>query len=74
MGMSLERKDEIILQPEPEGSFSIFVPELPSVATQDGVRAVEHAVDRDFGRMLKRPGGASLFKVKPWNIRRRHMS
>lgn len=25
---------EILLQPEPEGGFSVFVPELPSVATQ----------------------------------------
>ena len=32
--MSIERKYEIVLQPEPEGGFSIFVPELPSVATQ----------------------------------------
>ena len=32
--MSIERDYEIILQPEPEGGFSVFVPELPSVATQ----------------------------------------
>ncbi len=32
--MSIERKYEIMLQPEPEGGFSVFVPELPSVATQ----------------------------------------
>lgn len=32
--MSIEREYEIILQPEPEGGFSVFVPELPSVATQ----------------------------------------
>lgn len=31
--MSIEREYEIILQPEPEGGFSVFVPELPSVAT-----------------------------------------
>lgn len=31
--MSIERKYEIMLQPEPEGGFSV-VPELPSVATQ----------------------------------------
>jgi len=32
--VSIEREYEIILQPEPEGGFSVFVPELPSVATQ----------------------------------------
>jgi predicted RNase H-like HicB family nuclease len=32
--MSVDREYEIVLQPEPEGGFSIFVPELPSVATQ----------------------------------------
>ena len=28
--MSIEREYEIVLQPEPEGGFSVFVPELPS--------------------------------------------
>jgi antitoxin HicB len=32
--MSIKREYEIVLQPEPEGGFSVFVPELPSVATQ----------------------------------------
>ena len=32
--MSIEREYEIILQSEPEGGFSVFVPELPNVATQ----------------------------------------
>jgi len=32
--MNIRRKYEIILQPELEGGFSVFVPELPSVATQ----------------------------------------
>lgn len=32
--MSNEREYEIVLRPEPEGGFSVFVPELPSVATQ----------------------------------------
>jgi antitoxin HicB len=32
--MSAEREYEIVLQPEPEGGFSVFVPKLPSVATQ----------------------------------------
>ena len=32
--MSIEREYEIVLQAEPEGGFSVFVPELPSVATQ----------------------------------------
>ena len=32
--MSIEGEYEIMLQPEPEGGFSVFVPELPSVATQ----------------------------------------
>jgi len=32
--MSVEREYEIVLQPESEGGFSVFVPELPRVATQ----------------------------------------
>lgn len=32
--MSTEREYEILLQPEPEGGLSVFVPELPSVSTQ----------------------------------------
>jgi len=32
--VSIEREYEIVLQPEPEGGFSVLVPELPSVATQ----------------------------------------
>ncbi len=32
--MSIEREYEIVLQPEPEGGFSVFGPELSSVATQ----------------------------------------
>ena len=41
--MSLEREYEIVLQPEPEGGFSVFVPELPSVATQG--ETIEEAID-----------------------------
>jgi hypothetical protein len=33
-GMSIKREYEIMLQPESEGGFSVFVPELPSAATQ----------------------------------------
>jgi predicted RNase H-like HicB family nuclease len=32
--MSIEREYEIVLQSESEGGFSVFVPELPRVATQ----------------------------------------
>jgi len=32
--VSIEREYEIVMQPEPEGGFSVFVPELPGVATQ----------------------------------------
>lgn len=32
--MAINREYEIVLQLEPEGGFSVFVPELPSVATQ----------------------------------------
>jgi predicted RNase H-like HicB family nuclease len=32
--VSIEREYEIVLHSEPEGGFSVFVPELPSVATQ----------------------------------------
>lgn len=32
--MSTEREYEIVLQPDHEGGFSVFVPKLPGVATQ----------------------------------------
>jgi antitoxin HicB len=32
--MSTECEYEIVLRPEPEGGFSVFVPELPSVGAQ----------------------------------------
>jgi len=41
--MSIEREYEIVLQPEPEGGFSVFVPELPSVATQG--KTIEEATE-----------------------------
>jgi predicted RNase H-like HicB family nuclease len=41
--MSVEREYEIVLQPEPEGGFSVFVPELPSAATQG--ETVEEATE-----------------------------
>lgn len=41
--MSIEREYEIVLQPEPEGGFSVFVPELPSVATQG--ETIEDAIE-----------------------------
>ncbi len=53
------------IQEEEEEKGDTFDPKV-TFKSQDGVRAVEHAVDRDFRRMLKRPGGdAFLFKVKP---------
>ena len=41
--MSIEREYEIILQPEPGGGFNVFVPELPSVATQG--KTIEEATE-----------------------------
>lgn len=42
--MSIEREYEIVLlQPEPEGGSSVFVPELPSVATQS--ETIEEATE-----------------------------
>ncbi len=41
--MSIEREYEIVLQPKPEGGFSVFVPELPSVATQG--ETIEEAIE-----------------------------
>lgn len=32
------REYEVVLSPEDEGGFSVFVPELPSVATQGDTR------------------------------------
>jgi predicted RNase H-like HicB family nuclease len=41
--MSIEREYEIVLRPEPEGGFGVFVPELPSVATQG--ETIEEAIE-----------------------------
>lgn len=32
------REYEVVLSPEPDGGYSVFVPELPSVATQGETR------------------------------------
>lgn len=32
--MSVERQFEVVLQPEPQGGFSVFVPQLPGCASQ----------------------------------------
>jgi antitoxin HicB len=45
--MTKQREYEIVLQPEPEGGFSVFVPELPSVATQGETREEAFAMARD---------------------------
>ena len=45
--MSAKREYEVILQPEPEGGFSVFVPELPSVATQGETRDEALAMAKD---------------------------
>ena len=41
--MSIEREYEIVMQREPEGGFSVSVPELPSVATQG--KTIEEATE-----------------------------
>lgn len=46
-GMTEQRQYEVILQPEPEGGFSVFVPELPSVATQGETREEAFAMAKD---------------------------
>ena len=33
-GMSTQREFDVVIMAEPEGGYSVFVPELPSVATQ----------------------------------------
>jgi len=45
--MSQQREYEVVLQREPEGGFSVFVPELPSVATQGETRAEAFAMAKD---------------------------
>src|SRR5699024_5461086 len=56
-------------QEEEEEKRDTFDPKV-TFKSQDGVRSVEHAVDRDFRRMLKRPGGdAFFFKLSPSDIR-----
>ena len=34
VGMSTQREFDVVIVAEPEGGYSVFVPELPSVATQ----------------------------------------
>jgi antitoxin HicB len=41
--MGTKREYEIVLQPGPEGGFSVLVPELPSVATQG--ETIEEAIE-----------------------------
>lgn len=36
--MKRDREFEVVLSPETEGGYSVFVPELPSVATQGETR------------------------------------
>jgi predicted RNase H-like HicB family nuclease len=45
--MSKPREYDVILRPEPEGGFSVFVPELPSVATQGETREEALAMAKD---------------------------
>lgn len=45
--MSQNREYEVVLQPEPEGGFSVFVPELPSVATQGETREEAYAMAKE---------------------------
>jgi antitoxin HicB len=42
-----EREYEIVLRPEPEGGFSVFVPELPSVVTEGATVQLAHAMARE---------------------------
>ena len=43
----MTREYEIVLQPEPDGGFSVFVPELPSVATQGETVEEAHAMAKE---------------------------
>ena len=46
--MNTEREYEIVLQTEPEGGFSVFVPDLPSVATQgETIEVGQEAMNED---------------------------
>jgi predicted RNase H-like HicB family nuclease len=45
--MEPAREYEVVLSPEPEGGFSVFVPELPSVATQGDTREQALAMARE---------------------------
>ena len=45
--MTGDREYEIVLQPEPEGGYSVFVPELPSVATQGETVEEAHAMAKE---------------------------
>lgn len=45
--MAESREFEVILQTEPEGGFSVFVPDLPSVATQGETREEALAMAKD---------------------------
>lgn len=63
--------DEIVesvnfyIQEEEQEQGEDFDPKV-TFKSQEGVRAVEHAVDRDIRRTLKRPGGDSfLFELEP---------
>jgi antitoxin HicB len=41
--MSVEREFDVVIVIEPEGGYSVFVPEMPRVATQGETIAEAHA-------------------------------
>ncbi len=45
--MKRNREFEVILSPETEGGYSVFVPELPSVSTQGETRAEALAMAKE---------------------------
>jgi hypothetical protein len=47
--MSVERGCDVVIVAEPEGGYSVLVPELPSVATQGETIEEAHANARESG-------------------------
>jgi antitoxin HicB len=63
--MGMERREyDVVLVPEGEGGFSVFVPDPPSVATQG--ETVEEALDRGRDAI---EGYLEIMRDEGWPVR-----
>lgn len=63
--METEREYEVRLEPQPEGGFTVFVPELPDVVTEAETREEARAMAKDAIE-----GYLETMRAEGWDIRR----